>query len=61
LINKPKQLTNRSDARRWDVTVASAYRAEYLCLFFASHEECDAPAALDRRIGHGDTDLGPAM
>src|SRR6516165_6824227 len=61
LIDKPKQLTDRLNPRGRYLTVAGADRAEDGRLFFACHQKCDAPAALDRRIGHGDADLWPAV
>src|SRR5262249_57948783 len=60
-IDEPDQVADGPDAGCRHLAAASADRPEDRGLFLARHQERDPPAALDRRIGHGDADLGPAM
>src|SRR5258705_11329149 len=60
-IDEPDELTHWPDAGGWNYAGARANRAEDGRLLPSCHQKGHPPAALDRRIGHGNPNLGPAM
>src|SRR3990167_9796466 len=60
-IDEPDQLADRPDACCRYLAAPCTNRLEDRRLFLARHQKRDLPAALDRRIGHGDANLGPTV
>src|SRR5262249_15847196 len=61
LISKPKKFADRPHPRCRDIASASSDCPKNACFLWAAHEKCDAPAAFDYRVSHGDADFGPAV
>src|SRR5215470_3042799 len=61
LVDEPNKLADGAHLCCRHSTVAAADGAEDRRLVFAGDQKSDLPAAFDRRIGHGDADLGAAV
>src|SRR5262245_27391345 len=60
-ISEPKKFANRSNPRCRDIASAGLDCAKNGCFLTSTDEKCDAPAAFDHGVSHGDTHFGPAV